>query len=259
DVGCTVVSYVPFGPQLQIMALDESEATYVDVAGSVLRQLFVLVKEQKAHQVKETAVIASSATSETTPVPESAVSGSPSEKFVFRLALHKKHPLRELLGTKAQNPPTTAFGYRLYTRIKCYPIFIKAVAPELEKRLADSAMAGTTGRLRLDFFRQVEGLSGKGLEVVFEKGKIVEATEWAKPSPEGQLEERLQWKKDGITPTVFLASFAPLTFTSLLTGNYSFGELNYAYGECATREDSTRLLLNALFPKVDHDFDILYC
>ncbi|KAG0303187.1 hypothetical protein BGZ99_002752 [Dissophora globulifera] len=119
-------------------------------------------------------------------------------------------------------------------------------------------MAGTTGRLRLDFFRQVEGSSGKGLEVVLEKGKIVEATEWAKPSPEGQLEERLKWKKDGITPTVFLASFAPLTFTTLLTGKHSFEELNYAYGECAARDEPTRLLLNALFPKVDHDFDILH-
>ncbi|KAG0286713.1 hypothetical protein BGZ98_004978, partial [Dissophora globulifera] len=179
DVGCTAVSYVPFSPQLQIMALDEREATYVDVADSILRQLFVLVKEQQACQAKETAVIASSATSETIPVPENATSqlSQAPEKFVFNLVLHEKHPLHG------------------------YPIFIKAVAPELEKRLANSVMAGTTGRLRLDFSRQVEGLSGKGLEVVFEKGKIAEAIEWANFSPECQLEERLQWKKDGITPT----------------------------------------------------------
>ncbi|KAG0305324.1 hypothetical protein BGZ98_004329, partial [Dissophora globulifera] len=145
DVGCTVVSYEFFGPQLQIMALDESEATYVDVVDSVLRQLFVLVKEQQARQVKETAAIASTETSETTLTPESATSGSPSETFVFSLALHRKHPLRQLLGVKAQIPPTSEFGYRLFTRITSYPIFIKAVAPELEKRLANSAMAGTTG------------------------------------------------------------------------------------------------------------------
>ncbi|KAG0285481.1 hypothetical protein BGZ98_005492, partial [Dissophora globulifera] len=178
-VGCTVVSYVTFGPQLHIMALDENEATYVDVADSVLRQLFILVKEQQARQANERATFANSAMTNT-----AATSELPSVKFVFNLALHEKHPLRELLGTKVQSPPSYDLGLRLYTRIRSYPIFIKAVTPELEMRLANSAMAGTTGRLRLDFFRQVEGSSGKGLEVVLEKGKIVEATEWAKPSPE---------------------------------------------------------------------------
>jgi len=117
-------------------------------------------------------------------------------------------------------------------------------------------LSGVTGTLRLDFFRKVEGQSGKGLEVVLEKGKIVEARDWAKPDDEGQMLERVGWMKSGKMPNLYLATFHPLTFTNLVTGLRSVDDLVWAHGENAVRDDATTLLLNTLFPKVDHHFDI---
>ena len=53
-----------------------------------------------------------------------------------------------------------------------------------------------TGLLRCDFFRKVEGCSGRGIEVVLEKGKIQKVSDWAKPPNEETLAEKLQWALD---------------------------------------------------------------
>ncbi|KAK3808318.1 MAG: hypothetical protein J3Q66DRAFT_354514 [Benniella sp.] len=254
-VGFTVVSYMFFCPQLEAMAL-ESDVDYVSAFHPTLRQLFAQSKEHLELTAKEREAAKEQDSSTTNnngnPAPSSA---EPQPiPFKFFVALHERHPLSLLLGTnliRRSNIP----GFRLYTRIHHYPTFIKTVAPELEKRLANSALAGVTGRLRLDFYRQVEGSSGKGLEIHFEKGKIAEVNNWANPSPEKQLEERLAWKEAGNTPTLFYAGFAPLTFTSLLTGRQSLEELHWAYGETFVGGDDARLLLNTLFPKGNHRFD----
>ncbi|KAG0287185.1 hypothetical protein BGZ98_004772, partial [Dissophora globulifera] len=164
DVGCTVVVCTSRVPELELMALDESQAAYVDVVEPVLRQLFDIAKanqvlraEEKARAVKEVTATANDAAAEAATNTQSTVavtSESSSDKLSFSVFLDEKHPLRQLLGAKVKSPAATDNGFRIYTRIKSYPIFIKIVAPELEKRLANSAMAGTTGRLRLDFFRQ---------------------------------------------------------------------------------------------------------
>ncbi|KAI1318270.1 hypothetical protein EDD11_006966 [Mortierella claussenii] len=257
-VGYTVMSHQMFGPTLEAMALKEDKVSYLDVYESVLRQLFVHSKARQELTLKEREEVlgkrqpktdanngTNTAADDAKPIP-----------FMFSLAIHERHPLSLLLGTRIKHGPKHVPGNRIYTRVKSYPIFIKTVAPELERRLAQSALAGLTGRLRLDFFRQVEGSSGKGLEVFFEKGKIIEAKEWAKPSPETVLEEKLRWKKEGKVPTVYFATFAPLTFTSLLMGKDTLEQLQWAYGENFVKDDETRLLLNTLFPKVDHRLDV---
>ncbi|KAF9190921.1 hypothetical protein BGZ51_008070 [Haplosporangium sp. Z 767] len=259
-VGFTVMSFGFFGATLEAMAFEEDVAA-VDLSDSVLRQLFVIAKDhldelnrgrdalyKKNVPVQEQQAEASETKTDDKPAPIS-----------MSLRLHHKHPLVVLLGSKAQRgPENIPSGFRLYTRIHSYPAFIKAVAPELEKRLANSALAGVSGRLRLDFFRKVEGCSGKGLEVVLEKGKIIEAKEWAKPTFEKLLEESLAWKKDGNAPVIYQASFSPLTFTSLLTGKNTLEELQWSYPENNVKDEATRLLLNTLFPKVDHSFDVFY-
>ncbi|KAF8934205.1 hypothetical protein BGZ58_005861 [Dissophora ornata] len=278
-VGFTVMSYIAFGPQLEIMALEEGEAAYIDVTNPVLRQLFAIgtardklvAKEREADLKKNlpakaavagvevaTDVITATAMAADATTNTATAQGSKPAKFRFSIRLNEKHPLRLLLGTNARRPPQHIPDFRIYTRIKSYPAFIMAVAPELEKRLANSALAGTTGRLQLNFFRQVEGSSGNGLEVLLEKGKIVDANDWTPLTPEKLFEQNQQWKKDGSEPVIYSATFAPLTFICLLTGHRSLEELHFAYGENNVRDEATRLLLNTLFPKAVHTFDLFY-
>ncbi|CAO3569685.1 unnamed protein product [Mortierella alpina] len=283
-IGFAVSSHAFLGPRLEALALDEDEISYFDAADSLLRQLVANAKEFVGEQTKGMAeytqkINASSAeakpetkaeeepksTEETKAAPEETKAADeakgesePEEFMPFALNLNQRHPFAALLalGGKAKPPSDKKPGYRLYTRIGNYAHFILAVKPELEKRLANSVLAGVTGTLRLDFFRKVEGQSGKGLEVVLEKGKIVEAKDWAKPDDEGQMLERVGWMKSGKMPNLYLATFHPLTFTNLVTGLRSVDDLVWAHGENAVRDDATTLLLNTLFPKVDHHFDI---
>ncbi|KAF9957990.1 hypothetical protein BGZ70_009358, partial [Mortierella alpina] len=285
SIGFTVSSHAFLGPRLEAMALDEDEVSYFDAADSLLRQLVANAKEFVGEQTKGLAeytkkVNAASAdakpetkaedetkatteeikaaTEETKTADEAKGESEPEEFMPYELHLNQRHPFAALLALsgKAKPPSDKKPGYRLYTRIGNYAHFILAVKPELEKRLANSVLAGVTGTLRLDFFRNVEGQSGKGLEVVLEKGKIVEAKDWAKPDDEGQMLERVGWMKSGKMPNLYLATFHPLTFTNLVTGLRSVEDLVWAHGENAVRDDATTLLLNTLFPKVDHHFDI---
>ncbi|KAG0048426.1 hypothetical protein BGZ83_006610 [Gryganskiella cystojenkinii] len=180
--------------------------------------------------------------------------------FPLELALHEQHPLIVLLGSKAKRDPKHKNpGMRLYTRIPNYAQFLVSVSSELESRLAQSAMAGVTGVLRLDFFKQVEGSSAKGLELVLEQGKIVSANDWTRPSPEGGMEERKEWKEKGNQPAaIFFASFPPMVFSHLVLGHQSFEDLYLMFGDVQIRNEASAELLRILFPKGDHSFD-LFC
>ncbi|KAF9357662.1 hypothetical protein BGX26_003337 [Mortierella sp. AD094] len=275
-VGFTVASYYFFGPQLEALSLDEGLASHVEVKDSVLRQLFELAKIRQESKEKE--YEAAQKEKKKTEIDLEGITeiGDEQEKkainddddataapasnqtqlkpFSYGISLPERHPLCILLGSNAKRAP---MGFRMYTRIHSYPNFIRAITPELEKRLAGSALAGVTGRLRLDFFRKVEGSNCNGLEVIFEKGRIIDAKEWSNLSPEEDLEERMTWKKENNAPVLFVANFAPLTFTRLLTGMDTLDELLWAYGESYVPGDATRLLLNTLFPKSQHRFDIV--
>ncbi|KAF9436561.1 hypothetical protein BGZ76_003609 [Entomortierella beljakovae] len=270
-VGFTVMSHHFFGSQVEAFALEVNLASFVDVKDSALRQLFEVSKnrqevnkknyeefkknkEQKSEKSKKS-VTNVSIDEAAAPTGAETAAIAPNPKPVsMTLNLPEVHPLCVLLGDKAKRGGS--LGFRIYARIYSYPRFIKAIAPELEARLAKSPLAGLTGRLRINYFRKVEGSSGKGTEVFIEKGRIVDAKEWAKPSQEEDLEERLRWKKEGNAPTLYCADFAPLTFTNLITGKDSLQDLIWAYGENGVQNDATRLLLNTLFPKSLHRFDI---
>ncbi|KAG0048423.1 hypothetical protein BGZ83_006607 [Gryganskiella cystojenkinii] len=271
SVGYTMTSHLYFGPRLQVMALDPEakEVKYLDVAYPVLRQLFALAKVQRAEDKK----IAPKPAKKLTPVEitnpsleattAEALAAAPSaveKPLSLSLCLHEKHPLVVLLGSKAKAEPKDKYPplRPLYTRISSYPNFILAIAPELESRLSKSALAGVSGCLLLDFFRSVEGCAAKGLEITFDNGKIVSAVDWTKPGREVLMEQRLQRKKQGITTTFYEAAFPPLVFTMLVTGHQSLNDLYSMYGDVAIRGEETKLLLNTLFPKVDHHLDIFY-
>ncbi|KAG0262612.1 hypothetical protein DFQ27_002233 [Actinomortierella ambigua] len=174
----------------------------------------------------------------------------------MRLALGPKHPAMTLVQSKLA-PEEVLPVIPLYTRVFDYSAFILKVAPTLEARLAQSVFAGATAKLQLNFFKKLEGMSASGLEVVFEKGKIVSASPWKKPSPEAKVEEVRKRKAAGLPAlTIYAGEFHPLTFTSLLTGYRSFMDLAWSNADTNVDNEDSRYFLEALFPKVSHDFDL---
>ncbi|KAF9975045.1 hypothetical protein BGZ73_001405 [Actinomortierella ambigua] len=170
--------------------------------------------------------------------------------------LSPKHPAIKLLQSKLA-PEEDTPGYQLYSRINDYSAFVLKVAPTLEARLVQSAYAGATARLQLNFFKKVEGMNASGLEVVFENGKIVSATPWKKPSPEAKVEQARARMAAGLpAPNIYAADFSPLIFTPLLTGHRSLLELMWSNGDVSVESEDSRYFLEALFPKVSHDFDM---
>lgn len=145
---------------------------------------------------------------------------------------------------------------RIYTRIANCPGFITKVAPVLEERLKNSALARISASLRLDFFRKVEGASGRGLEIVFEQGKIVSAKDWTPPTAEELMLQERERIDEGTSdlpgPLVYRANFAPLSFTRLVTGDVDVDHLLEQNGESWVNDGESKALLNILFPKVDH-------
>ncbi|KAF9911954.1 hypothetical protein EC991_001401 [Linnemannia zychae] len=275
-IGLVNMAHIFFGATVEAFALDDG-AHYVDVGYSALRQLFAFAKERQAENAKaledfknkkkqqesEPASATEQATAAAAALEAAPVVAPPQS---LSLGLHPNHPLIQLLGNrvKPQNLSATGTqlpGFRLYTRINSYPLFLHAVRSELESRLAANLATNSIScRLRLDFFRKVEGNSAKGLEIVIEKGQLVKIHDWAKPAPEELFAEKQEWKKDeklnGVkVPTVYYATFSPLTFTQLVTGKQSLEELMWSYGENSARDDTARLVLNTLFPKVSHSLD----
>jgi GNAT superfamily N-acetyltransferase len=139
----------------------------------------------------------------------------------FTLGL--EHPAYDALGSKL-GPFQRPYGW--YIRVPDLPGFVRHVAPVLERRLLASVMSGFSGELKITFYRG-------GLRLVFEGGKLIDATDWQAP------ETNVQWEGAG---------FPPLVFLQLLFGYRSLEELRYAFPDCWA-DDEPRLLLNALFPK----------
>ncbi|CAO3566582.1 unnamed protein product [Mortierella alpina] len=239
DVGFTIVSHV-FGMQLEAFSLDQN-VLWAEALYPVLRQLIAAEKERL----------------ETKRQDEGEGSKIKTSGFPLKLAFHPQHRAALLLGSR-MTPGSNATAFRLYTRILDYSKFILMVAPELEKRLANSPMAGVTGRLRLDFYRKVEGSDHKGLEIIFKNGLIESADGWARPLPEKAVEESLEWKAQDMAPVIYGAAFAPLTFTILLTGERSLEEIQFSFAEITVKDDDSRLLLNILFPKISHHMETFY-
>lgn len=132
------------------------------------------------------------------------------------------HPVYTALGNQLERQ---VVPYAWYIRIADLPIFLRHIAPALDKRLEGSVMAGYSGTLRLNFYRQ-------HLALIFERGKLVEV---------GTYQPKTLQDGDALFPD--------LTFLQLLMGFRSLDELKYAYPDCLTNNERASVLLNTLFPQ----------
>ena len=114
--------------------------------------------------------------------------------------------------------------YAWYLRVADLPAFLWRIQPVLERRLAESVIAGHSGRIRLNFFTEQMTLE-------FERGRLMEIGAFTP-----------QHLHDGD------AAFPGLTFLQLLFGFRSLSELRHAFPDCYAGGE-TALLLDILFPR----------
>ena len=119
-----------------------------------------------------------------------------------------------------------------YVRVPDIAGFLRQVTPVLERRVADSAVAGYGGTLTIGFVDY-------GVELLFDNGRVAKVERLAKPRMGGN------WLSSGTCD----AFFPGLVFLQLLFGFRSEDELEYAFPDCDIGSPETRGLLNALFPK----------
>jgi GNAT superfamily N-acetyltransferase len=144
----------------------------------------------------------------------------PISTIVFPMA--DSHPLIKALGSqleKKRNP------YAWYMRVADLHAFVAQIKPVLERRLKGSVLAGHTGTLRLNLYRDT-------LNLVFEKGAITEI---------GRFMPKKVEDGDGLFPD--------LTFLNLLFCHRSYAELDTAHPDCYVNNAEAHILLDVLFPK----------
>ncbi|GER86845.1 hypothetical protein KDW_10070 [Dictyobacter vulcani] len=132
------------------------------------------------------------------------------------------HPVHEVLGKELDRE--TEPPYAWYIRVKDLPAFLRHIAPALEKRLAASPLAGYSGEIKIDFYRD-------GLRMVFEQGRITIIESWRAPLYAADAN----------------ASFPPLLFLQVLFGHRSIEALRYIFPDIWVSNEA-RLLLKILFP-----------
>ncbi|MBC8098167.1 MAG: hypothetical protein H7Y11_01875, partial [Armatimonadetes bacterium] len=115
-------------------------------------------------------------------------------------------------------------SYAWYLRVTDTGALIQQLAPVLETRLAESGANAYTGTLLIEFFDLT------GLEITFERGKIISAVQRPFDQHEG------------------MAGCPNHSFLNLVFGHRTMSELKHIYPEAGTRRDA-RVLLDALFPK----------
>ena len=138
----------------------------------------------------------------------------------YLFLLGTRHPL---YAATPQWLPQERRPYAWYLRVPDLPRFIRAVAPTLERRLADSPLAGYSGERRISFYRD-------GLRLAFAGGRLVAAAPWRPTdAEEGDC------------------AFPDLTFLHLLFGHRSLAEVRHLFADCWA-DDEAAALLDALFP-----------
>src|SRR5262249_2468909 len=95
--------------------------------------------------------------------------------------------------------------YAWYLRVRDLPRFLRHISPVLERRLRESAHAGYTGELTVNFYRG-------GLRLTFDGGKLLGVDDWQVPL----------WGEG-------MAGFPPLVFLQALFGHRSLDELRHFY------------------------------
>ena len=115
--------------------------------------------------------------------------------------------------------------YTWFIRVEDIPAFLNTIKPVLERRLANSALRGYTGELKLCFYTD-------GVFIKFEQGKITSIEKWiyTRQTDEGD------------------AKFPYLSFLHILFGHKSFKEISSFYADSYANK-SKIALINTLFPK----------
>ena len=140
----------------------------------------------------------------------------------IRFGLGVAHPVYRALDKELEK---LRRPYAWFIRVSDLPAFLRHIAPVLEKRLANSVLAGFDGQLRLNFYRSQFALT-------FTQGKLNDVGVY--------------------TPKHFFdcdAFFADLTFLQLLFGQHTLEEINSVRADCYALKSETAVLLNILFPK----------
>jgi predicted acetyltransferase len=196
----TPIGYVEAGPWRETYYVREMAV----LPGHSLRALGLFIirhLEQRAAELNQTAE-------------------KPIEKISFDMGT--AHPIYQALNweLEKQNP---AYGW--YMRVPDLPAFLQHIAPVLERRLAESVLAGHTGQTRLNFYRHTLALN-------WENGRLTTITPF-----------QPKYSDDGD------ALFPDLTFLQLLFGHRSLEELRQNFVDCGVRNGDTAVLLAVLFPR----------
>jgi Acetyltransferase (GNAT) domain len=144
----------------------------------------------------------------------------PTSRISFKLG--RSHPAYDVLEKSMATVKEAPYAW--YVRVAQLPRFLQRIAPALERRLADSVVAGYSGALTFDFYRD-------GLRMVFEQGKLLTAENWRRPI----------WNADED------GGFPPLVFLQLLFGYQSLDSLRSTFPDVWVN-DNVELLVKALFP-----------
>lgn len=140
----------------------------------------------------------------------------------FAFGLATEHPVYQTVHKRL---PVTRRSYAWYVRVPDLPDFLRHIAPVLEQRLAESALVGHAGELKISFYRD-------GLRLVLENGRLSAVERWMPTDNDRGA-----------------AAFPDLTFLQLVFGYRALEELEYAFADGGAGTDEARALLKALFPK----------
>ncbi|WP_420630066.1 GNAT family N-acetyltransferase [Candidatus Leptofilum sp.] len=136
--------------------------------------------------------------------------------------LGQGHSIYEALGRQLE-PQRRPYAW--FIRVPDLPAFLRHIAPALEKRLAQSVLAGHSGTCRVNLYREQ-------FTLVFEQGKLKEVGSYEPKSvDDGDIH------------------FSDSTFLHVLFGKNSLEELNETHADCFSRNPEAAVLFNILFPK----------
>lgn len=153
-------------------------------------------------------------------IPTRRPDTEPFSKIDFSLG--RNSPLYAVLGNRVVS---TEVPYAWYIRVPDLPVFLKHIAPVLEKRLANSEAANYTGEIKIDFYHG-------GLRIVFEQGRLATVEKWVVPVFEGNAG----------------AGFPALVFLQVVFGYRSVEALCRIFPDVWVNNE-TGYLLNVLFPE----------
>ncbi len=146
------------------------------------------------------------------------------EKPVRGLSWHldTDHPAYDALGRLLERPNQP---YAWYLRVPDLPAFLRHIGPVLEARLADSVLAGFTGKLKLSFYRSQ-------FQLEFDAGRL---------SAVGPYEPAGYFDAD--------AFFPDETFLHVLFGHRTPDEIHHVRPDCFVEQNGSQELIAVLFPR----------